>query len=163
MDGRGFDRFLERQRRQDARQPPRQHRLAGAGRPDHQQVVAAGGGDFERAARKRLAVKIGEIRCWQVPEVPGVPRCRRCRGAAGHSCVRLIQRVDRFASSVRTGQQAQARDDRGFGEVVVRQQQRAGAVAARLGGDRQHAARRLNRSVERQLADVDDAGEVACA
>ena len=37
-----------RQRRQDRRQAPREHRLARAGRPVHEEVVAAGGGDLER-------------------------------------------------------------------------------------------------------------------
>ena len=39
----------QRQRRQDARQPARQHGLAGARRADHQHVVRAGGGDLEGA------------------------------------------------------------------------------------------------------------------
>ena len=56
-----FEQFGRRQRRQDGRQPRRQHRLAGAGRSDHQQVVAAGGGDFERALGAFLALDIGEV------------------------------------------------------------------------------------------------------
>ena len=49
------------ERRQDRGQPLRQHRLAGAGRPDHQEVVAAGGGDFERALRRLLALDVLEV------------------------------------------------------------------------------------------------------
>ncbi len=41
VDLRRLQRLLERQRRQDARQPLRQHRLAAARRPDHQDVVPA--------------------------------------------------------------------------------------------------------------------------
>jgi hypothetical protein len=41
--------FRRRQRRQNGRQPRRQHGFAGAGWPDHEQVVTAGRGDFERA------------------------------------------------------------------------------------------------------------------
>ncbi len=44
-----FEKLGRRQRRQDRGQPRRQHRFAGAGRADHQEIVAAGGGDFERA------------------------------------------------------------------------------------------------------------------
>ena len=60
-DHRDFEQLGRRQRRQDGRQPRRQHRFAGAGRPDHQQIVAAGGGDFERALGAFLALDVGEI------------------------------------------------------------------------------------------------------
>ena len=60
-DHRHFQQFGRRQRRQDRRQPRRQHRLAGAGRADHQQVMAAGGGDFERALGALLALDVGEV------------------------------------------------------------------------------------------------------
>ena len=60
-DHRHFEQLGGRQRRQDGRQPRGQHRLAGAGRADHQQVVAAGGGDFERALGALLALDVGEI------------------------------------------------------------------------------------------------------
>ena len=46
---RDFEHLLGRQRRQDRGQPRRQHRFAGAGRPDHQEIVAARRGDLERA------------------------------------------------------------------------------------------------------------------
>ena len=49
------------QRRQDRGQPPRRQRLPGAGRADHQQAVAAGGGDLERPAQARLAAQVGEV------------------------------------------------------------------------------------------------------
>ena len=50
-----------RQRRQDRRQPPGEHRLAGAGRADHQDVVPAGGGDGQRPLGELLAADVGEI------------------------------------------------------------------------------------------------------
>src|SRR5258707_1183548 len=49
------------QRRQDGRQPRGQHRLAGAGRADHEQIVAPGGGDFERALGALLALDVLEV------------------------------------------------------------------------------------------------------
>ena len=61
MDGGHLERFVERQRRQDSRHPSRHHRLAGAGRTDQQQVVAAGRRDFERSARQQLTADIGKI------------------------------------------------------------------------------------------------------
>ena len=48
-------------RRQDPGQPPREHRLAGAGRADHEQVVAARRRDLERALGVRLAADVGEV------------------------------------------------------------------------------------------------------
>ncbi len=62
-DHRDFEEFGRRQRRQDRRQPRRQHRFAGAGRADHEQIVAAGGRDFERALGAFLALDVGEIEC----------------------------------------------------------------------------------------------------
>ena len=47
---------------QQAGQPRRQHRLAGAGRADHQQVVAAGGGDLHRALGGLHALHVGQVR-----------------------------------------------------------------------------------------------------
>ncbi len=61
MHGGDLQRLVEGQRRQDPGQPPRHHRLAGTGRTDQQQVVAAGAGDLERAAREELAADVGEI------------------------------------------------------------------------------------------------------
>ena len=53
--------FLPRQLRQDRRQPPREHRLPGAGRPHHQQVVATGSRDLQGPARLRLTAHLGEV------------------------------------------------------------------------------------------------------
>ena len=60
-DRRGGERLFLGQRRQEARQPLREHRLAGAGRADHQQAVRAGCGDGERSLRGLLAAHVGEI------------------------------------------------------------------------------------------------------
>ena len=61
VDGRAVERLVEGERRQDRRQPARQHRLARARRPAHQQVVPPGRGDFERPTGRELAVHVGEI------------------------------------------------------------------------------------------------------
>ncbi len=60
-DHRHFEQFGRRQRRQNGRQPRGEHRFAGAGRPDHEQVMAAGRGDFERALGAFLALDVGEV------------------------------------------------------------------------------------------------------
>ena len=49
-------------RRQDAWKARREHRLARPRRPDHQDAVAARGGDLERALRLLLALHLVEIR-----------------------------------------------------------------------------------------------------
>ena len=61
MNARHLERRLVVQQREDPRQPPRKHRLAGAGRSCEQQVVPAGGGDLERAACALLAAHVGKI------------------------------------------------------------------------------------------------------
>ena len=62
MDHRDFEQFARAKRRQDRGQALRQHRFAGAGRSAHQQIVAAGGGDFERALGAFLALDVAEVR-----------------------------------------------------------------------------------------------------
>ena len=69
--------------RQDARQPPRQHGLAGAGRADHQQVVPAGGGDLERAPRDTLPAQIAQIERRVVKGGPA-SRSATCGTTSGH-------------------------------------------------------------------------------
>ena len=49
QDRRRLERLVVRQRRQQAGEAARQHRLAGARRADHQQAQLPGGGDLERA------------------------------------------------------------------------------------------------------------------
>ena len=75
LDHRDVEQFARVERRQDRGQTLRQHRLAGAGRPDHQEVVAAGRGDFEGAARHFLAAHLAEIgqagRIGTPPRPPG--------------------------------------------------------------------------------------------
>ena len=61
-DHRHFQQFARHQRRQDRRQPRGQHRLAGTGRADHQQIVATGSGHFERPLGGLLPLDVGKVR-----------------------------------------------------------------------------------------------------
>ena len=54
VQARHLERLLAGHRGQDRREPAREHRLARAGRPDQQHVVAARRGDLQRAPRDRL-------------------------------------------------------------------------------------------------------------
>src|SRR6266542_2012971 len=56
-----FKRLVQRQRRQNRRQPFGEHQLACTRRTDEQDVVAARRGDFQRALDGLLALDIGEI------------------------------------------------------------------------------------------------------
>ena len=56
-----FQHLGRRERREEGGQPLRQHRLAGAGRPDHQEIMPAGGRHFERALRRLLALDVAKI------------------------------------------------------------------------------------------------------
>ena len=79
--GRDFERLVLGQRRQQRGQPLREHRLAGAGRPDQQQRVRAGRGDLERALRVRLAAHVGQVgdASGAAAAAPRPPRQRRAR------------------------------------------------------------------------------------
>ena len=61
VDGRRLERLIERQRREDGGHSPGHHGLAGARWPDHQHVVAAGGGNLECPPRQRLTMDIREV------------------------------------------------------------------------------------------------------
>ena len=62
VDPRHLERLVAVERRQDARQPAREHRLAGSGRPGEQQIVPAGRRDLQRAARSLLAADVARGR-----------------------------------------------------------------------------------------------------
>src|SRR3954469_3485385 len=56
-----LERLVEVERRKNARRALRHHRLAGSGRTREQHVVAAGGGDLQRAACGHLSAHIGKV------------------------------------------------------------------------------------------------------
>jgi hypothetical protein len=62
LNHRNLERFARIERRQQCGQALRQHRLSRTGRSDHEQVVAAGRGDFERAFRSLLSFDIAQVR-----------------------------------------------------------------------------------------------------
>ncbi len=76
VDPRHLERLLAPKRRQDPRQPAREHRLARAGRPLEQEVVRARRGDLERTASPLLPADVGEIGNGRSPRAPR-PRAGR--------------------------------------------------------------------------------------
>ena len=61
VDARDLERALGVERRQDAREPPREHRLPRSRRPAEQQVVRARGSDLECTARALVPAHVGEV------------------------------------------------------------------------------------------------------
>ena len=149
-DHRDFQQFRRRQRRQDRGQPRRQHRLAGAGRADHQQMMPAGRGDLERALGAFLALDVAQIeqRCLALVHLRLRPRQHlRAFEVVGD----LDQRFRRDDLDIR------ARPGR-FRAAGRRTDQ---ALVARIGADRrrQHARDRRDRSVEPEFAEHGEAVE----
>src|SRR5216117_3873750 len=59
---RGLERLLQRQRRKDGREPLGEHRFAGAGRANEQDVVTACSGNFEGTLDRFLSFDFREIK-----------------------------------------------------------------------------------------------------
>ena len=143
---RGHDQcLLERQRRQEAGQAPREHGLAGARRPTEQHMVRAGRGDLNRTAACLLAPHIRQV-------VARLERRRRgshrrddgARGWRHEDAGGFGQRSHR--------KERQPIDDRGLGQVRVRKHEpRAGPTRGR--GDRQQAAHGRNAPIEGHATD----------
>ena len=158
---RGFQRLVGLERRQDAGQAGRQHRLARAGRADHQEIVAAGRGQLEHPLGAFLALDLGKI---------GIARAVLGDQRLGRGQDLLT------AQMVYEGQQRRRGDDlrptRTIVGVVGGVEATPSRFAAahrgadqaaprRPGGDgrRQHARYARERAVERQLAQHDVARE----
>jgi hypothetical protein len=116
-------------RRQQTGQPLREHRFAGAGRADHQQTMAAGRGDLQRALGVGLAAHVGQVghRCRGDQRGPAGLGTRQRPGLVaglqrGHHVEQVCGREHRHVG----GERSLART--GFG-----QHERARAVFARHG------------------------------
>ena len=81
----GLEGFFEAQRREDGGQALGEHGFAGAGRADHEDVVATGGGDFESALGYVLAADVAEVGLVLDGFVEQDGGCRR-RGAGRRCC-----------------------------------------------------------------------------
>ena len=145
-----FEKLGRRQRRQDRGQPRRQHRLAGAGRPDHEQIMAAGGRHFERALGAFLALDVGKI-----GEPAGGFQDLRLRPRQHLRALEVVGELDQRGG--RDDLDLRARPGR-LGSAFGRADQ---AFATRIGADRrrQHARHRCDRAVEAELAQDRKAGQ----
>ena len=144
-----LERLLGRERRQDRRQPPRQHRLSRAGRPDENDVVAARRSDLQRPLGMSLSLHVGEILAVTRPGERGVlPRCGTGRRDLRHA----VQAVDHLAQRLRA-EHLDALHHGRLGGVVRRQHDPPQPGVAGTDRQRQHAPHGLERPVERQLPD----------
>ena len=137
-----FERFRRRQRRQQRRQARRQHALAAARRPDHQQAMPPGSGDHQRPFGLPLARHIGQRgqRRQRAPIGAGARASldctraqRRTRGCPG-------QPRGGFAQTRRTIGCAVAAHDN-FVAIRSRDDQRVAGVAGMQRGQKQPADR----------------------
>ena len=164
-DGSAFERFVGRHRGQQAGKALRQHRLARAGRAHHQNAVAAGGGDFERAAGGGLAFDIGQVQVHRLvrwrrrsDSRPAVQFRRRCVARQ-----KLPDDVEQMVGAVNLGVGHQRRFlCAAFGQDQPGQ--RLAAVAGAVGyrqAHRQRAADRPQFAAEREFAGKFVAGQLA--
>ena len=150
---RRFERVFLRQRRQQAGEALRQHRLAGARRTQHQHAVAACGGDFEGAFRARLTfdvTHVGQVGCGSEGLGHGLgQRFGRWR-VAGPGGRHQVEQVVRFEDRLPPRQRRLA------GTRTGQHQRARAAVTAALQrqGHRQCAPYRPQVAAQRQLACV---------
>ena len=122
LDARDLDRLVGAERRQDRRQAPGDHRLAGARRALQEQVVSAGGGDLEPEDEPVVAADVREV---------GDLLAHRCRHRGGDAGRRLLptQRRDQLGERL-DADDLDVRHQRG----LARPRQAAARACAARGG-----------------------------
>ena len=145
----GLNRLLEGEGRENAREALGQHGFTRPWRPDHQDVVRSGRGDFEGALRHGLPADIAEV--------------------GGHGRFRLRSMIFRHGRGELLGPREQghhlrqmphavhidALDHRRFSRVLGGHYEVGNAFLACADRHRQSAADRAHRAIERKLARKD--------
>ena len=147
VDARHLERLVPRQRRQDARQPAPEHRLARSRRAGEQHVVLSGGGELERAAAALLPAHLGEIGQERLLELVACPAERRTGSSS--SPRRYATAWARWCTGT-TSMPASAAS----GADSAAQMRRRQPCAARALGDGDRARDGPHPAVERELADT---------
>jgi hypothetical protein len=142
VDPRHLERVLLLERRQDAGQPTREHRLPGAGRPAEEEVVPPGRRDLERAPRPLLPADVRQV-----------GRPPHGTAVSEHELGRL-QRAAQVLRGVGEVVDADGLDpgERGLGTCLVRTDQALQTGAPRPLRHREHAADPAQPAVQRQFA-----------
>src|SRR5438552_2560820 len=143
-----FERFFQGQWWKDCGEPLGEHRFAGAGRADQQDVVTARSGDFEGAFDGFLPLYFSEIEIVLLSLVE-----QRAQINFGGSDLLLpFQKRGGFAQ-VGHRNDIQAGDDRGFGGIFGRNENTDPTISASAQRNGQHAFDGPDRAGQRQLAD----------
>ena len=146
----GLQCLFESKGRKDRRHALGQHGFAGAGRADHQNVVAAGRGHFQRA--------LGGLLSAHIFEVDGKLLRLRQRGCGirrqRRDAIGAIQQSDNFHQRLHRID-ADAGDHRRLAGVGFRHDEVHDLVAARGNGDGQRAAHPAHPAIERKFAHQD--------
>src|SRR5271157_4212790 len=155
----GFQRLIEGERGEDGGQALGQHGFARAGRADHENVMAAGGGHLEGALGRLLAAHVLEVQgeVLQLAEqgLSGDAIGLALNDAHDHG-VEQLQHVEQRGG----GKDVDALDDGGFGGVGSGQNQVGNAFFAGHNGHRQHSRNRAHAAVKAQFADQEKAAQV---
>ena len=129
---------------QDAGQTAGEHGLAGSRRTDHEQVVRAGCGDFQRAPGQRLAAHFAEVRA--------VAGGGTALGALGDGQFAASAQVRAHFEQGACAAHVDVADEGGLGGVVTRHDD-AATGARRAHHRRQHAVHRAQLAGQCQFAE----------
>ena len=156
VDLRDLERLVGRERGQHRREPAGEHRLADAGRPCEQQVMAASRGCLQRAARPREAAHLAEVERLVLVLVLVVARVGG-GGGSGHGSSPL--RHARSSPRRRAPRTSRVGHQRGLGDVRHRHDDRRSSGSDERGDERQRAGHAADRPVEPELAEHRDVVE----
>ena len=139
---RDFQQLGRRERRQNRRQPRREHRFAGTRRTNHEKVMSARSRDLERALGAFLSFDVREV------EHAGVTFANF--GLRPRKNLRTLEVIGELDQRLRGDDLDFGTGPGRFGPACVRADQ---ALAASVGADRgrQHTGNRGDRAVEAEL------------
>ena len=148
VDLRDLERLLDAHRREDRRNAPRDHRLAGPRRANHQKVVTARDGDLDRRAQGLLSLHVREV-----VAVPLVGRHERSEVGRVRHDLNLAAQVFHRLAECSDGDDVDARDDARLLGVLRGDEHGATADAPHLDDDGDDASDAPHVPCERQLPD----------
>ena len=146
VDAGHLERLVPRQRRQDAREPPPEHRLAGSRRACEQDVVLSRRRELERAAPALLAAHLGEVGQERLLELVA-------SGRSGERDVLLAPQVGDRLGQVVHRDDVDARQRR-LGRRLGRADEAGQPCRRAPSGNGDRARDRPHATVERELADT---------
>ena len=149
----GLERFFEGERRQDRGHALGEHGLAGAGRADHEDVVASGAGDFDGALGGLLSADVFEVD----EELLRFAQQGIAVGFDGNDAVAGVDEVDHVEQRAH-GVDVDAGDHGGFFGVGFGNDHAGDLSSAGFDGDGQGSANAANTAVEGEFSDEEAVG-----